>query len=167
MLELKSEAMRKSEVGQNSLEQRCARCSIERNTKARKLWDKAPDILMLRLGLQKALGNKMGIGEEEVARNTLENTLGSILMDKFLGKSMEWLDVAEEAVVENSSLCRIWESIYMVCDKVKNIPEGKERISVMYGNFIVHFNALTKEKLLGYARIGNSCVAHRTVTTGN
>ena len=75
--------------------------------------------------------------------------------------------MAEEAVVENSSLCRIWESIYMVCDKVKNIPEGKERISVMYGNFIVHFNALTKEKLLGYARIGNSCVAHRTVTTGN
>ena len=77
--------------------------------------------------------------------------------------------MAEEAVVENSSLCHIWESTYMVCDKVKNIPKGKERIriSVMYGNFIVHFNALTKDKLLGYARISNSCVAHRTVTTGN
>lgn len=89
LLELKSEEMRKSEVAQNSLEQRCARRSIERNTKARKLWDKAPDILMLRLGLQKALGSKMRLEEEEVVRNTPENTLGSILMDTFLGKSME------------------------------------------------------------------------------
>ena len=56
--------------------------------------------------------------------------------------------MAEEAVVENSSLCRIWESTYMVCDKVKNIPKGKERIriSVMYGNFIVHFSECSHKR---------------------
>lgn len=58
--------------------------------------------------------------------------------------------MAEEAAAENSSLCRIWESIYMACDKVKNTPKGKESTSVMHCNYVVHFSAFTsqnKEKI--------------------
>lgn len=44
---------------------------------------------MLPLGLRKALGNKIGMGEEGVGRNRFENTLGSILLGTSLGKSVE------------------------------------------------------------------------------